>query len=161
MGKAAEIDLQPLEPVLAEYAAKPGSLITILQHTQDIYGYLPQPALAKISEAVGVAPAKVLVVASFYTQFRLQPVGRYLIMLCQGTACHVNGAESISAIISEELGIADGQTTADGLFTLKHVACLGCCSLAPAMMINGEVYGNLTADSVRGVLKELRAKEAE
>ncbi len=133
MGKAAEIDLQPLEPVLAEYAAKPGSLITILQHTQDIYGYLPQ----------------------------LQPVGRYLIMLCQGTACHVNGAESISAIISEELGIADGQTTADGLFTLKHVACLGCCSLAPAMMINGEVYGNLTADSVRGVLKELRAKEAE
>ena len=77
MGKAAEIDLQPLEPVLAEYAAKPGSLITILQHTQDIYGYLPQPALAKISEAVGVAPAKVLGVASFYTQFRLQPVGRY------------------------------------------------------------------------------------
>ena len=83
--------MQPLEPVLAEYAAKPGSLITILQHTQDIYGYLPQPALAKISEAVGVAPAKVLGVASFYTQFRLQPVGRYLIMLCQGTACHVTG----------------------------------------------------------------------
>lgn len=166
--KATEIDLQPLTPVLAEYAAKPGSLITILQQTQDIYGYLPRPALAKISEATGVTPAKVLGVASFYTQFRLEPVGRYLIMLCQGTACHVNGSESISAIISEELAIQDGQTTPDGLFSLKHVACLGCCSLAPAMMINGEVYGNLTADSVRKVLRDLRAnaenaeqKEAE
>lgn len=154
--KPAEIDLRPLEAVLAEYAAKPGSLITILQQTQDIYGYLPKAALAEISRAVGATPAKVLGVASFYTQFRLEPVGRYLIMLCQGTACHVNGSESISAIISEELGIADGQTTEDGLFSLKHVACLGCCSLAPAMMINGEVYGNLTADSVRKVLRGLR-----
>ncbi len=158
---AAEIDLQPLESVLAAYAAKPGSLITILQQTQELYGYLPRPALAEISRATGITPAKVLGVASFYTQFRLEPVGRYLIMLCQGTACHVNGAESISAVISEELGIADGQTTADGLFTLKHVACLGCCSLAPAMMINGEVYGNLTASSVRQVLHDLAAKEAE
>ena len=158
---AAEIDLQPLESVLAAYAAKPGSLITILQQTQEIYGYLPRPALAEISRATGIAPAKVLGVASFYTQFRLEPVGRYLIMLCQGTACHVNGAESISAVISEELGIADGQTTADGPFTLKHVACLGCCSLALAMMINGEVYGNLTANSVRQVLHDLAAKEAE
>ena len=157
---AAEIDLQPLESVLAAYAAKPGSLITILQQTQELYGYLPRPALAEISRATGITPAKVLGVASFYTQFRLEPVGRYLIMLCQGTACHVNGADSISAVISEELGIADGQTTADGLFTLKHVACLGCCSLAPAMMINGEVYGNLTASSVRQVLHDLAAKEA-
>lgn len=158
---AAEIDLQPLEPVLAEYAARPGSLITILQHTQDIYGYLPRPALAEISRATGVTPAKVLGVASFYTQFRLEPVGRYLIMLCQGTACHVNGSESIGAVISEELGIADGQTTEDGLFSLKYVACLGCCSLAPAMMINGEVYGNLTANSVRQVLHELAEREAK
>lgn len=158
---AAEIDLQPLEPVLAEYAARPGSLITILQHTQDIYGYLPRPALAEISRATGVTPAKVLGVASFYTQFRLEPVGRYLIMLCQGTACHVNGSESIGAVISEELDIADGQTTEDGLFSLKYVACLGCCSLAPAMMINGEVYGNLTANSVRQVLHELAEREAK
>ena len=158
---AAEIDLQPLKPVLAEYAARPGSLITILQHTQDIYGYLPRPALAEISWVTGVTPAKVLGVASFYTQFRLGPVGRYLIMLCQGTACHVNGSESIGAVISEELGIADGQTTEDGLFSLKYVACLGCCSLAPAMMINGEVYGNLTANSVRQVLHELAEREAK
>ncbi len=161
MGIAAEtLDLTALDDVLAEYAAVPGALITVLQKTQDIYGYLPQPALQLISEQMGIAPAKIMGVATFYTQFRLQPVGRYLIMLCQGTACHVNGSESISAIISEELGIVDGQTTDDGLFTLKHVACLGCCSLAPAMMINDDVYGNLTGDSVRKVLRDLRAKEA-
>ncbi|MBQ2887900.1 MAG: NADH-quinone oxidoreductase subunit NuoE [Firmicutes bacterium] len=153
-----KVDLQLLQPILDEYAAKPGSLITILQHTQGLYGYLPKDALKAISAATGIAPAKILGVASFYTQFRLQPVGKYLIMLCQGTACHVNGSEKISAIITEELGIKDGETTADGLFTLKHVACLGCCSLAPAMMINDEVYGNLTADSVRQVLKDLAAK---
>ncbi|MBQ3199534.1 MAG: NADH-quinone oxidoreductase subunit NuoE [Firmicutes bacterium] len=153
-----KVDLQLLQPILDEYAAKPGSLIMILQHTQGLYGYLPKDALKAISAATGIAPAKILGVASFYTQFRLQPVGKYLIMLCQGTACHVNGSEKISAIITEELGIKDGETTADGLFTLKHVACLGCCSLAPAMMINDEVYGNLTADSVRQVLKDLAAK---
>lgn len=162
MGIAAEtFDLTALDAVLAEYASVQGALITVLQKTQDIYGYLPQAALQRISEQMHIAPAKIMGVATFYTQFRLQPVGRYLIMLCQGTACHVNGSESISAIISEELGIADGETTEDGLFTLKHVACLGCCSLAPAMMINEDVYGNLTGDSVRKVLRDLRAKEAE
>ena len=147
--------------VIAELKDEPGALMPILQKAQDIYGYLPRPALAEISWVTGVTPAKVLGVASFYTQFRLEPVGRYLIMLCQGTACHVNGSESIGAVISEELGIADGQTTEDGLFSLKYVACLGCCSLAPAMMINGEVYGNLTANSVRQVLHELAEREAK
>lgn len=153
-----EVDLQPLQPILAEYAEKPGSLITILQKTQGVYGYLPRPALEAVSQATGIAPAKILGVASFYTQFRLEPVGKYLIMLCQGTACHVNGSEAIAAIVAEELGIHDGETTADGLFTLKCVACLGCCSLAPAMMINDEVYGNLTGDSVRQVLRDLADK---
>lgn len=149
------IDLGLLAPVLEKYAAVPGALITILQQTQDIYGYLPQAALKEISRATGVKPAKILGVATFYTQFRLAPVGKYLIMLCQGTACHVNGSESIGEIITAELGIKDGETTADGLFTLKYVACLGCCSLAPAMMINDEVYGNLTGDKIRTILREL------
>lgn len=149
------VDLGRLTPVLEKYADKPGSLITILQQTQEIYGYLPKSALAEISCACGIAPAKIMGVATFYTQFRLQPVGKYLIMLCQGTACHVNGSESIGDIITAELGIKDGETTADGLFTLKYVACLGCCSLAPAMMINDEVYGNLTGEKIRKILREL------
>ena len=99
-------------------------------------------------------------VATFYTQFRLQPVGKHLIMLCKGTACHVNGADTVERTIWEELGIGDGETTADGLFSLKCVACLGCCSLSPVMMVNGETYGSLTPAKVRDILAEKR-KEAE
>ena len=98
-------------------------------------------------------------VATFYTQFRLTPVGKYMIMLCKGTACHVNGAERIESAICEELSISDGETTEDGLFTLKCVACLGCCSLSPVMMINEDTYGSLTPEKAINILREIRAKE--
>jgi len=106
-----------------------------------------------------VGPAKIMGVATFYSQFRLEPVGKYLIQLCQGTACHVNGSERIGRAIEDMLGIRDGETTADGLFTLKSVACLGCCSLSPVMMINGDAYGNLTPDKARSILMEIAAGE--
>ncbi len=154
-------DLTLLEDVLDKYASVKGSLITILQKAQDIYGYLPVDVMYHIAAAVGTTPAEVMGVATFYTQFRLQPVGKYLIMLCQGTACHVNGSERIETAICEHLGIKDGETTQDGLFTLKNVACLGCCSLSPVMMINGETYGSLTPDKAISVLEELRKESAE
>lgn len=152
-------DLTLLKDVLEKYKDVKGSLITILQKAQDIYGYLPTDVIYHIAENTGLTPAKVMGVATFYTQFRFKPVGKYLIMLCQGTACHVNGSERIEATIKEELGISDGETTDDGLFTLKNVACLGCCSLSPVMMINEETYGSLTPEKVKKILKEL--KEAE
>ncbi len=151
-------DLSLLDDVLAKYASVKGSLITILQHAQEIYGYLPTDVIYYIAEKTGSTPAKVMGVATFYTQFRLQPIGKYLIMLCQGTACHVNGSARILKTIEEELGIKDGETTADGLFTLKTVACLGCCSLSPVMMINEETYGTLTSEKVVKILKDLREK---
>ena len=154
-------DLSLLEPVLAQYAETKGSLITILQHAQEIYGYLPQDVIRRISERTGVKPAKIMGVATFYTQFRLQPVGKYLIMLCKGTACHVNGSDLIEKTITEALGIRDGETTEDGLFTLKNVACLGCCSLSPVMMINEETYGSLTPEKTRAILADLREKAKE
>ena len=160
MTQQAPSDLSLIEPVLDTYAEVPGSLIAILQETQDIYGYLPLDVMELISARTGTPIASVIGVATFYAQFRLQPVGRYLIMLCQGTACHVNGSELISAAITDELGIEDGQTTEDGLFSLKHVACLGCCSLSPVMMINGKVYSSLTPDKAKKVLRTLRT-EAE
>ena len=156
-------DLSLLSDVLDEYAGVEGSLITILQKAQDIYGYLPMDVIYHVAETTGNSPAKVLGVATFYTQFRLHPIGKYHIMQCQGTACHVNGSERISAAITEELGIRDGETTEDGLFTLTNVACLGCCSLSPVMMINGETYGSLTPEKTIKILRELRdeaAKEA-
>lgn len=160
MPQQAPSDLSLIEPVLDTYAEVPGSLIAILQETQDLYGYLPIDVMELISQRTGTPIATVIGVATFYAQFRLQPVGKYLIMLCQGTACHVNGSELISAAITDELGIEDGQTTEDGLFSLKHVACLGCCSLSPVMMINGQTYGSLTPDKAKKVLRTLRA-EAE
>lgn len=150
------IDLSLLDGVINEYASVKGSLITILQHTQEIYGYLPKPAIELISEKTGIATSEIIGVATFYTQFRFEPVGKYLIMLCQGTACHVNSSELILQTIKDELGIDDGQTTEDGLFSLKCVACLGCCSLSPVMMINDNTYGSLTPDKTKKILKELR-----
>jgi NADH-quinone oxidoreductase subunit E len=142
-----------------KYAAVPGSLITILQKAQDIYGYLPLDVMYYIGEKTGNSPAKVMGVATFYTQFRTTPVGKHLIMLCQGTACHVNGAERVLKALCEELNIEDGGTSADGLFSLKTVACLGCCSLSPVMMINEDTYGSLTPDKAVAIIREIRAKE--
>ena len=153
------VDLSLLEDVLAKYADVKGSLITILQKTQDIYGYVPIDAVYHISERTGLTPAKILGVATFYSQFRFTAVGKYMIMVCKGTACYVNGAERIIDAISEELGIGNNETTADGLFSLSIVSCLGCCSLAPVMMIDEDTYGSLTPDKVKQILRDIRAKE--
>lgn len=153
-------DLTLLNDVMDKYASVPGSLITILQKAQDIYGYLPLDVMYYIGEKTGNSPAKVMGVATFYTQFRTTPIGKNLIMLCQGTACHVNGAERILKAICEELNIQDGGTTEDGLFSLKTVACLGCCSLSPVMMINEDTYGSLTPEKTVAILREIREKEA-
>ncbi len=152
-------DLSLLDGVLEKYASVNGSLITILQHAQEIYGYLPTDVIYYIADKTGSTPAKVMGVATFYTQFRLKPIGKYLVMLCQGTACHVNGSARVLKSVEDELKIKDGETTEDGLFTLKTVACLGCCSLSPVMMINEDTYGTLTPEKAVSILNELRAKE--
>lgn len=161
--KKAEACFEELAPVLNEYADVPGSLITILQKAQSIYGYLSLDTINYISERMGIPTAKIYGVATFYAQFRLQPIGKYLIMMCQGTACHVNGSESIGEAVSEHLGIQNGETTKDGLFTLNYVACLGCCSLAPVMMIEtaegSETYGSLTKDKAVKILDEIAARK--
>ncbi|SHE38946.1 NADH-quinone oxidoreductase subunit NuoE [Alkalibacter saccharofermentans] len=151
-----QVDLAELDMILAKYKDVKGSLITILQKAQDVYGYLSLPMLDYIAEVTKVNSAKVYGVATFYTQFRLEPVGENLVMLCQGTACHVNGAKTIEEAIVEELGVKEGETTPDGLFTLNNVACLGCCSLSPVMMINGETYGNLTPQKTKEILKQIK-----
>ena len=152
-------DLTLLDEALAQYPRTPESLIGVLQKAQEIYGYLPRDVMYYVAEQLGTTPAEVMGVATFYAQFRLTPIGKYLIMSCQGTACHVNGSERVSAAVSKFLGIGNGETTADGLFTLENVACLGCCSLAPVIMINGEAHGNLTPESAIAILEEIREKE--
>ena len=151
---------EELLKVIEELKDEKGALMPIMQRAQDIYGYLPIEVQKIISDQTGIPLEKIYGVATFYAQFRLEPVGKYLIMICQGTACHVNGSEAVMAAIEEELGIEDGGTTSDGLFSIKSVACLGCCSLSPVMMINGETYGTLTPAKATQVLRDIRAKEA-
>ena len=153
------VDLSLIKDVLDKYADVKGSLISILQKTQEIYGYVPIDAVYHIAERTGLTPAKIMGVATFYAQFRFQAVGKYLIMICKGTACYVNGANAVADAVMEELGIGDNETTADGLFSLSLVSCLGCCSLAPVMMINEDTYGSLTPEKVVKILRDIKAKE--
>lgn len=160
-GTQAPCDLSLLQDTVAHYKSIPGSLITVLQKAQEIYGYLSEDVLLFVATALKLPPARVYGVATFYTQFRFTPVGKYLLMLCEGTACHVNGAQSILRTIEQELHLRDGETTPDGLFTLKTVACLGCCSLSPVMMVNENTYGSLTPQKVTELLQRLREEAQE
>jgi NADH-quinone oxidoreductase subunit E len=145
---------QCFKKLLARYKGKRGALIPLLQKTQELFGYLPEKALRRIAKHLGLSPAQVYGVATFYGQFRLTPVGRNLITVCHGTACHVADAERISEAIERALGIETGGTTTDRRFTLCSVACLGCCSLSPVMMINKTVYGKLTPTGTSSILKK-------
>lgn len=135
-----------------------GSLIPLLQSAQDSYGYVPEKAIHYISELVGIPAADIYGVITFYAQFRLKPLGKNVIRICEGTACHVNGAKGILRTLQDELGIAVGETTDDGAFSLVSVACLGCCSLSPVMMINNDTHGNLNADKTKRIIKKYKSE---
>ncbi len=143
---------------LWKYEGELGALIPLLQSAQDTYGYIPETAIDHISEIVGIPPADIYGVITFYSQFRLKPLGKYIIKVCDGTACHVNGSKNLINTIQDTLGIGHDETTDDGLFTLQTVACLGCCSLAPAIVINEETFGRLNSKKLQKILKEYQKK---
>lgn len=142
-----------VDRVAASYEGVRGALIPILQGVQSEVGYVPREAMERIGERAGVPASRVFGVASFYSQFRLEPVGEHIIRICQGTACHVQGALAIAEAILNELGVEEGGTTADGRFTVEPVACLGCCSLAPVIMIGEDTFGRLTPDDARRIVR--------
>jgi NADH-quinone oxidoreductase subunit E len=149
-------DLGRIDGLLKKYASKKGSMIPILQGTQEVFGYIPKAAIEKISEVTGLSKSDIFGVITFYSQFRMYPVGKLIIKVCHGTACHVQNAKSITTALMSELNVEDGNTTQDRLFTLESVACLGCCSLAPVMMIDGETYGKLTGDKAAKIVRDIR-----
>jgi NADH-quinone oxidoreductase subunit E len=151
-----EVDLSLMDPLIHKYNGKKGNLIPLLQGTQDLYGWLPRRAFEKISKETGLELNEMFGVATFYAQFRLKPVGKYIIKVCHGTACHVQNAKEISEALEEALKVKDGETTEDRLFTLESVACLGCCSLAPVMMIGDQTYGKLTGNESAKIVKNIR-----
>ncbi|MCL2878271.1 MAG: NADH-quinone oxidoreductase subunit NuoE [Acidobacteria bacterium] len=148
------------EKMLWQYRGEQGMLIPMLQAAQDGYGYVPASAIERISCVTGIPEAEICGVITFYKQFRLKPLGRHIIRLCKGTACHVVGAETIGQVISDELDAAPDETTEDGIFTYMVVACLGCCSLAPAMMIDDQTFGRLTPQTTRKLLRQYRRDAA-
>ncbi|MBQ7394035.1 MAG: NADH-quinone oxidoreductase subunit NuoE [Lentisphaeria bacterium] len=136
----------------------PGNLIKALQAVQGLYGFVSDDAVRAVSDYFQIPAAEVEGVLTFYAQFKRVKPGRFKIAVCDGTACHIKGAPQIRQWISAELGIGPGETDKDGLFSLEVVACLGCCSLAPVMSINGRVYGKLDRKGVSRILKEYAAK---
>ncbi len=156
----AVLDLSRVDAILTRYASPAESLIALLQDLQEEYGYLPEDVLLRVSEKTGIPAANLSGVATFYAQFRLTPPGKYQIMVCMGTACHVNGGGTVAEAVEEALNVPEGATTEDGLFSWEKVACLGCCSLSPVMMINGRAYGKLTGGSVEKILADVRKADA-
>ena len=159
MNNTQPIDFEKIKAIIEKNGGKLEALIPTLQQIQEVCGYLPKAALEYVVDHTEIPMTALYGVATFYTQFRFTPVGKHLIKMCHGTACHVKGAKQITQAITDEIGIQSGETSADGLFTLETVACLGCCSLAPVIMVDGIVYGNLTVDSVRKVLRDYKNRE--
>lgn len=144
------------DQVLAKYPNAQDHLIALLQELQELYGYLPEDVLRYVSRKAEIPLATLSGVVTFYAQFRLHPPGQYQIFVCAGTACHVNGAETVAETVASILGVGEGETTPDGLFSWETAACLGCCSLSPVMMVNGHVYGKLTTDEINRIFEQIR-----
>jgi len=148
-------DLAALEPIFAQFADQKGALIPVLQRAQDIYGYLPEEVLNRISERMGIPASQVYGVTTFYSQFYLTRRGRHIVRQCDGTACHVRGASKIIQAIQKELGIQAGETTPDYKVTYEIVYCLGACGLSPVAMVDGEVVGQLIPERMLEIVRAL------
>src|SRR6056297_2431655 len=147
--------------ILNKYDNNHYKLIPILQEIQEVYQYLPEEIMTYISTALGISPAQIYGVATFYSHFTLEPKGKHIIKVCDGTACHVKKSGEILKILKKELNLSDKKTNSDdGLFTLETVACLGACGLAPVVVIDEQVYGSVTPDKMTTLINEIREKEA-
>lgn len=148
-----------LEEIFKKYSSSKEYLIPVLQDVQEKYGYLSEENLVHIGEFLNVPASKVYGVATFYNQFRLIPLGKHIIRVCRGTACHVKGSSQILDTLESELNIQTGETTKDGLYTLETVACLGACSIAPVIVIDEEFYGRLEPKDIKSIIKNHAKKD--
>jgi NADH-quinone oxidoreductase subunit E len=143
---------EQFQDLVAHYEGQPGSLVPLLQGAQAIFGYLPKEVMARVAEAAGEPLSQALGVATFYSQFRLQPHAKNTIRCCHGTACHVSGAPLISREVEKYLGIHAGENTPDMLYTIEEVHCVGACGMAPVVMINDRAHGKLTPDKAVDII---------
>ncbi len=146
-----------LMQVITEHKDKKGSLMVVLQHAQEIYGYLPYEVQKMIAEGMSIPMEKIYGVVTFYSQFSLQPKGKYKISVCLGTACYVKGAGDLMDKLKKALDLKEGECSPDGLFSLEACRCIGACGLAPVLTVNDDVYGRLTVDDIEGILSKYKA----
>ncbi len=149
-----------VDRIIAEKGPSSDMAIPILQAVQDTFRYIPLTAIERIAAATEMTEAQLFGIATFYAQFRLTPVGERLVKVCHGTACHVSGAEGITEALEERLGIRDGENTPDMKFTLTKVACVGCCSLAPVVMVDRKTYGKLDRKKSADIIDTLQERES-
>ncbi len=151
----------PVDKVLEEFNYDSSKLIPILQHVQDIYSYLPEDVMRYVADKLNISPAKVFGVATFFAHFSIKPKGKHIIKVCNGTACHVKGSSALIDAISKKLNLKAGQdTSADGMFTLECVYCLGACGLAPVMVMDQSVYGQVTPEKATALIDDMVKQEA-
>jgi NADH:ubiquinone oxidoreductase subunit E len=146
--------MEKLEAIILQHKEQQGALIPILHETQELFGYIPEEAQKKISEVLNIPVAEIYGVATFYSRFTLNPRGQHIISVCLGTACYVKNSKGVLERLEEELNVKTGSTTEDKKFTLEATRCLGCCGLAPVMMIGEDVYGKLVPDDIPDILKK-------
>ncbi len=149
-----------LYEVIAHWKGKDGGLMPVLQEAQEIYGYLPEEVQMMISEGMHVSMSEIYGVITFYSQFNLSPKGKYKIGVCLGTACYVQNAGDVFERLKIVLGLESGECTEDGIFSLDGTRCLGCCGLAPVLMVNDDVYGRLKPEEVDKIVEKYRKLEA-
>lgn len=148
---------EKLAQVIQEHKDQQGGLMPVLQEAQSIFGCVPMDVQEIIADGMGTTLSEVYGVATFYSQFSLQPKGQYVVGVCLGTACYVKGSQKVLDQVVEDLKVDVGNTTPDGKFTIQATRCLGACGLAPVMMINDEVYGRLTPEEIPGILAKYKA----
>lgn len=150
----APIDISIAEAVIEKYITLPGNLMPVLQGIQDEYGYVPKETIDLVAERLNVYPSQIYGVLTFYAQFHLKPRGRFIIRVCVGTACHVQGAERIVETFFDKLGIGHAETSPDLRYTFEKVACLGACGMAPLAMVNDDTFGKMTVQKVEEIVTE-------
>jgi NADH-quinone oxidoreductase subunit E len=159
-GKASKmsVDLSKTKKLIKKHGKKKGILIPLLQDIQREYGYVPKEAIDLVAKELNIFPIQIYGILTFYAQFYLSPRGKHIIRVCQGTACHVMGGKELLNYVSEKLGIKEGETTKDGIFSLERVACLGCCGMAPVIVVDNDFYGNCTYQKIDDFFKKYKPR---
>jgi NADH-quinone oxidoreductase subunit E len=169
-GRTPQVDLEVAEGIVAHFLSSnptaagglPGdALIPLLQSIQEAYGYLPAPVLTRVSARTGIPTSRMYGVATFYAQFSLEPHGKHAVRSCRGTACHVRGGKKIIATVKGALGLEEGETSPDMLFSFETVACLGACALAPVTIVDSAYYGKMTPRKAEQIIQQLKEHNGE